>query len=37
MRLFAEKGYGWTSVADILHAAGANAGRGPTKKSRRVS
>lgn len=26
MRLIAEKGYGSTSVADILHAAGANAG-----------
>jgi TetR/AcrR family transcriptional repressor of nem operon len=26
MRLFAEKGYGSTSVADILNAAGANAG-----------
>lgn len=26
MRLFAEKGYGATSIADILHVAGANAG-----------
>ncbi len=26
MRLFWEKGYGATSIADILHATGANAG-----------